>query len=222
GQRGWDRAVRWGGRSFACFFSHTADTLTTEVDPSLVGGNRGEFTTAPLGREGAVLQGVLIDEAVEMLFEFTRDLRGSTGARAIHQALDTLIGKAMHPCAQGSIGQLERVRDVWKALAFDDFTDGLGATEDAHLFGLLEHRLSRGQSRIGKLALKRPHRGPLLYKLLRKLCKTISYAMRLYGDPRIGATSFRLKFSRSCFFAMDDEETREEAAVLDEWLELSN
>src|SRR2546427_4503160 len=31
--------------------------------------------------------------------------------------------------------------------------------------------------------------------LIRKLCKTILYTMRLYGDPRIGATSFRLKFS---------------------------
>ena len=105
----------------------------------MLGENRGEFTTAPLGREGAVLQGVLIDEAVEMLFEFTRDFRGSTGARAIHQALDTLIGKAMHPFAQGRIGKLERVRDGLQTLAFDDFTDGLGATADAHLFGLLEH-----------------------------------------------------------------------------------
>jgi hypothetical protein len=199
GQRGWDRAVRWGGRSFAGFFSHTADTLTTEVDPSVLGSNGGEFTTAPWGREGAVLQGVLIEEAVEMLVECTRDCRGSTGARAIHQALDPLMGKAMPPCAHGSIGKLERVRDVWKAWSFDDCTDGLGATEDAHLFGLLEHRLSRGQSRIGQWELKRPHRGPLFYKLLRKVCKTISYAMRLSGDPRIGATSFRLKFSRSCF-----------------------
>ena len=88
-----------------------------------------------------MLQGVLIDEAVEMLFECPRDFRGSTGARAIHQALDTLIGKAMHPFAPGRIGKLERVRDVLQALSFDDFTDGLGATEDAHLFGLLEHRL---------------------------------------------------------------------------------
>jgi hypothetical protein len=47
----------------------------------------------------------------------------------------------MHPFAQGRIGKLERVRDVLKALSFDNFTDGLGATEDAHLFGLLEHRL---------------------------------------------------------------------------------
>ena len=106
-----------------------------------MGSNRGEFTTAPLGREGAVLQGGLIDEAVEMLFECTRDFRGSTGARAIHQALDPLMGKAMHPFAPGRLGKLERVRDVLQALSFDDFTDGLGATEDAHLFGLLEHRL---------------------------------------------------------------------------------
>jgi hypothetical protein len=83
----------------------------------------------------------LIDEVVEMLFECARYFRGSTGARAIHEALDTLMSKAMHPLAQGRIGKLERVRDVLQALSFDDFTDGLGATEDAHLFGLLEHRL---------------------------------------------------------------------------------
>jgi hypothetical protein len=99
GPRGEDRAVRWGGRSFACFFYHTADTLTTEVDSGLVGEHRGECATTPLGREGAVLQGVLIDEAVEMLCEGARDFRGSTGTRAIHQPLDPLIGKAMHPFA---------------------------------------------------------------------------------------------------------------------------
>ena len=169
GQRGWDRAVRWGGRSFACFFSHPADTRTAEVDSGLLGSHRGECTATPVEREGAVLQGVVIDEAVERLCECARDLRGSTGARAIPQALDTLIGTAMHPCAQGSLGKLERVRDVWQARSFDDVTAGLGATEDAPLFGLLEHRLSRGQSRRGKVELKRPPRGPLLYKLLRKL-----------------------------------------------------
>ena len=30
----------------------------------------GEFATTPLGMEGAMLKGVLIDEAVEILFEF--------------------------------------------------------------------------------------------------------------------------------------------------------
>jgi uncharacterized protein YggL (DUF469 family) len=46
-----------------------------------------------------MLQGILIDEAVEMLFEFACYFRGSTGARAIHQALDSLMGKTIHPFA---------------------------------------------------------------------------------------------------------------------------
>jgi hypothetical protein len=91
--------------------------------------------------EKAVLDRVLIDEAIEVLFEGAGRFRGSPWARAIHQALGPLGGKAMHPFAQGRIGKLERVRDVLEALAFDDFTDGLRATEDAHLFGLLQHRL---------------------------------------------------------------------------------
>jgi hypothetical protein len=98
-----------------------------------------------------MLQGIVIDEAVEMLFAFACDLRGSTGARAIHQALDSLMGKTIHPFASGSRGKLERVRDVLQTLAFDDVTDGLGATEDAHLFGLLEPCFSRGQSRCRTL-----------------------------------------------------------------------
>jgi len=134
----------------------------------VLGSHRGEGTTPPGGRAGAVRPGGLSDEAVERRFEGARDLRGSTGARAIHHALDTLIGTAMPPCAQGSRGQLARVRDLWPVLAFDDCTDGLGATEDAPLFGLLAHRLSRGQRRSGPLECKRPHRGPLVYKLLRK------------------------------------------------------
>jgi hypothetical protein len=59
--------------------------------------------------EGTVLQGVLIDEAIEVLFEFTGHFRRSTRPRAIHQALDTLMGKAMHPFAQGRIRKLECV-----------------------------------------------------------------------------------------------------------------
>jgi hypothetical protein len=64
-----------------------------------LGENCGEFPTTPLGIEGAMLQGILIDEAVEMLFECACYLRGSTGARAIHQALDSLMGKTIHPFA---------------------------------------------------------------------------------------------------------------------------
>jgi hypothetical protein len=49
--------------------------------------------------EGAVLQRVLIDEAIEVLFQLARDFGRSTGARAIHEAWRTLVGKAMDPLA---------------------------------------------------------------------------------------------------------------------------
>jgi hypothetical protein len=54
--------------------------------------------------EGAVLQGVLIDEAIEMLFQFTRHFGRSTGTGTIEQASGALIGKAMDPLAEGGIG----------------------------------------------------------------------------------------------------------------------
>ena len=87
--------------------------------------------------ERAVLQGVLIDEAIEMVFQCAGDFGRSTGARAIHQPLRALVGKAMDPLAQGGIGQRERIGDGLQAGAFDDFTDRLRATEDPGFFGLL-------------------------------------------------------------------------------------
>jgi hypothetical protein len=86
--------------------------------------------------EGAVLQGVLIDEAIEMVFQLAGDFGRSTGARAIHQTPGALVGKAMHPFPQGRIGKLERVGDGLEALAFDDVTYGLGTAEDTGFFGL--------------------------------------------------------------------------------------
>ena len=53
--------------------------------------------------EGAVLQRVLINKAIEMLFQLTRHFRWSPGARAIPQALGPLLGKALHPFAEGGI-----------------------------------------------------------------------------------------------------------------------
>jgi hypothetical protein len=121
--------------------------------------------------ERAVLQGVLIDEAIEMVFQCAGDFGRSTGARAIHQTLGALVGKAVDPFTQGSIGQVQRVGDRLEALPCDDVAHGLGTAEDTGLFRLLEHRLSSGQSSIRKLELKCPHRGTLSYKLLRKLRK---------------------------------------------------
>ncbi len=83
-------------------------------------------------------EGVLINEAIEGLLSGARDFGWSPGARAIHEALRALGGKAIDPLAQRSRGQLERVGDRLEALPFDDIAHGLGTTEDASRFGLLE------------------------------------------------------------------------------------
>ena len=86
-----------------------------------------------------MVQGVLIDEAIEVHCECTGHFGRSTGARAVDEALDTFMGKAMDPLAQGGIGKRECVGDRLQAGAFGDFTDRLGAPEDAGLFRLLQH-----------------------------------------------------------------------------------
>ena len=115
-----------------------------------------------------MVQGVLIDQAIEMLFQLAGHFGRSTRARAIHEALRTLIRKAMDPCAPGRIRQLERVRDVLHALAFDDIAYSLGTAEDACLFGLFQERLSGGQGVIGKVQFEGPHAGGLHNKVLQK------------------------------------------------------
>jgi hypothetical protein len=85
-----------------------------------------------------MLQGVLIDEAIEVLFQRARDFRRSPRARAIDQAWDPLAGKTMDPLAESRIRKGEGVRDGLQALAFDDGTHGLGTAEDAGFFGLLD------------------------------------------------------------------------------------
>jgi hypothetical protein len=91
--------------------------------------------------ERAVLQGVLIDEAIEMVFQCAGDFGRSTGARAIHQTLGALVGKAVDPFPQGRISKVQRVGDRLEALPCDDVAHGLGTAEDTGLFRLLEHRL---------------------------------------------------------------------------------
>jgi hypothetical protein len=81
-------------------------------------------------------QGVLIDQAIEGRFQLAGHLDGSTRPRAIHEAVDPLMGTAMHPWAQGSRGQLERVGNGWEALPFANGAHGVGTAEDARLFGL--------------------------------------------------------------------------------------
>jgi len=88
--------------------------------------------------EGAMLQGVLIDEAIEMLFQFTRHFGRSTGTGTIEQTLGPLIGKALHPFAQGRIRHAEGGGDGGDVLTRDHRMDGLCPAKDTRLLGLLE------------------------------------------------------------------------------------
>ena len=54
-----------------------------------------------------MLEGVLIDQAIEVLFQRARDFGRSPGARSIQQALGPLLRKALHPFSECGIGQVE-------------------------------------------------------------------------------------------------------------------
>ena len=84
-----------------------------------------------------MLQGVLIDEAIEVLFQLARDFGQATGARAIDETLRALAGKAIDPLAESRIRKLERVRDGLQTLPFHDVAHGVGTAEDAGFLGLL-------------------------------------------------------------------------------------
>lgn len=51
----------------------------------------------PLRMDEAVLEGVLVDEAIEVLFQFTSHFGRATGAGAIDEALMALVCKTVHP-----------------------------------------------------------------------------------------------------------------------------
>ena len=85
-----------------------------------------------------MLEGVLIDEAVEVWFEGTDHFRGATGTRSIHQPLHSLVSKAIDPLAESRIRKGEGVRDGLQTLPFDDVAHGLGTAEDPGFFRLLE------------------------------------------------------------------------------------
>jgi hypothetical protein len=91
-----------------------------------------------------MLAGVLIDEALEVLFQLACDFGRSTGARAISQAQHALVGKAVDPCAESGRGQVQRVRDRLEPLAGNDGTDCLGTAERPGLFRLLSEGIEGG------------------------------------------------------------------------------
>jgi hypothetical protein len=88
--------------------------------------------------EGAVLQGVLLDQALEVLFQLARHLGRSPGARAIQQALGPLLRKALHPFAECRIRQMESRGDGVDMVAGYDLPDRLRPAKDPRCLGLLE------------------------------------------------------------------------------------
>ena len=88
-----------------------------------------------------MLEGVCIDEAIEVLCQRAGDFGRATGARAIHETLRALVGKAVDPLAQRRIGKVQCVGDRLEALAFDDLAHGLCPTEDPGFFRLFEQGL---------------------------------------------------------------------------------
>ena len=63
-----------------------------------------------------MLQGVLIDEMIEVPFQLACDFGGAPGAWAVDETLRTLMRKTIDPLAQGRIGKLERVGDGLQTL----------------------------------------------------------------------------------------------------------
>ena len=117
---------------------------------------------------GAVLERVLVDQAIEVLRQRTGHFGRATGAGAIHQALDPLVGEAMEPLAQRRIGKVQGVGDGLEAVAFDDLAHGLSTAEDAGLLGLLEEGLQGGKGLLGKMEFEGPHSEGLQEKLPQK------------------------------------------------------
>ena len=115
-----------------------------------------------------MLQGVLINETIEVSFQCTGHCGRSPGAGTIEQALGALVGKAIDPLAESGIGKRERIGDGLQALPFDDFTDGLSAMEDPGFFRLFQDRIQRWESVIGKVELEGSHRKALSHKVLHK------------------------------------------------------
>ena len=85
----------------------------------------------------------------------------STGARAIHQPLGALVGKAVDPFPQGRSGNVPRVGDRWETLPLDDVAHGLGTAEDPRLLWLFQEGLQSGYGIIGKVPFEGPQTGRL-------------------------------------------------------------
>ena len=118
-----------------------------------------------------MLEGVLVDEPIEVLCQRAGHFGWATGAGAIHQALDPLVGEAMDPFAQRGIGKVQRVGHGLEAVPLDDVAHGLGTAEDTGLLRLLQEGIQGGEGLIRKVEFEGPHCGGLQEKLLQKFTR---------------------------------------------------
>ena len=104
-----------------------------------------------------MLEGLLIDQAIEVLFQLARDFGWSPGARAIQQALRPLLRKALHPLSEGRIGHMKSLGDGVDMVPCHDLADGLRTAKDPRFLGLLEQGVSGRQHLSGKVAVEGVH-----------------------------------------------------------------
>jgi hypothetical protein len=71
----------------------------------------------------AVLEGILVNEPIEVLCECARHFGRAPRTWAIHQALRSLLGKALHPFAQSRIRKVKGRGDGMDVVASDNLTD---------------------------------------------------------------------------------------------------
>lgn len=88
-----------------------------------------------------MLERLLLDEAIEVSFQFTGDFVRSARARTIVQALGPLLGKALNPFSERRIRQVEGRGDRVDVAACNDLTDGLRAAKAPGLFRLFKQGL---------------------------------------------------------------------------------
>ena len=87
--------------------------------------------------DGAMLQRVLIDKALEVRCQCAGHLAWAPGARAIQQALGPCLRKALPPFSERGIGHMESRGDGVDRVAGHDLTAGLRTAKDPGLVRLL-------------------------------------------------------------------------------------
>ena len=105
-----------------------------------------------------MLEGVLIDQVIELGFDLAGHFARSATTRAIQEAAGAFTSKALYPFSQGGVGEMEGVRDGFDGLPGDDPTHGLSPAKDAGFLGVFHKGIQGRQGIMGKMAVERAHR----------------------------------------------------------------